>query len=330
MEHTRDSVGAMLDRQGVVILDGGLATELERLGADLNDPLWSAKVLAEAPHLIERVHYDYFRAGADVATTATYQATFEGFARRGIGKKAAADLMSTSVGLARDARDRFMNEVADGRRPPLIAASIGCYGAWLADGSEYCGDYGLTAAKLTAFHRPRMEVLVESDPDILACETIPCQVEAEALVRLLEDFPGYDAWMSFSCHDNGRVRHGEPLADCVAVAAQSDRVVAVGVNCTAPSFVPELLAIAKMATDKPLVIYPNSGDTWDAKKKIWIGDPDDVDFSDRAREWYDAGARLIGGCCRTNPATIRGIAESLHAWVPHPGSLHPKLKPKPS
>ena len=319
MEHTRDSVGAMLDRQGVVILDGGLATELERLGADLNDPLWSAKVLAEAPHLIERVHYDYFRAGADVATTATYQATFEGFARRGIGKKAAADLMRTSVGLARDARDRFMNEVADGRRPPLIAASIGCYGAWLADGSEYCGDYGLTAAKLTAFHRPRMEVLVESDPDILACETIPCQVEAEALVRLLEDFPGYDAWMSFSCHDNGRVRHGEPLADCVAVAAQSDRVVAVGVNCTAPSFVPELLAIAKMATDKPLVIYPNSGDTWDAKKKIWIGDPDDVDFSDRAREWYDAGARLIGGCCRTNPATIRGIAESLHAWVPHPG-----------
>lgn len=319
MEHTRDSIGAMLDRQGVVILDGGLATELERLGADLNDPLWSAKVLAEAPHLIERVHYDYFRAGADVATTATYQATFEGFARRGIGKKAAADLMSTSVGLARDARDRFMSEVADGRRPPLIAASIGCYGAWLADGSEYCGDYGLTAAKLTAFHRPRMEVLVESDPDILACETIPCQVEAEALVRLLEDFPGYDAWMSFSCHDNGRVRHGEPLADCVAVAAQSDRVVAVGVNCTAPSFVPELLAIAKMATDKPLVIYPNSGDTWDAKKKIWIGDPDDVDFSDRAREWYDAGARLIGGCCRTNPATIRGIAESLHAWVPHPG-----------
>lgn len=319
MEHTRDSVGAMLDRQGVVILDGGLATELERLGADLNDPLWSAKVLAEAPHLIERVHYDYFRAGADVATTATYQATFEGFARRGIGKKAAADLMRTSVVLARDARDRFMNEVADGRRPPLIAASIGCYGAWLADGSEYCGDYGLTAAKLTAFHRPRMEVLVGSDPDILACETIPCQVEAEALVRLLEDFPGYDAWMSFSCHDNGRVRHGEPLADCVAVAAQSDRVVAVGVNCTAPSFVPELLAIAKMATDKPLVIYPNSGDTWDAKKKIWIGDPDDVDFSDRAREWYDAGARLIGGCCRTNPATIRGIAESLHAWVPHPG-----------
>ncbi|MCH7489447.1 MAG: homocysteine S-methyltransferase [Gemmatimonadetes bacterium] len=319
MEHTRDSVGAMLDRQGVVILDGGLATELERLGADLNDPLWSAKVLAEAPHLIERVHYDYFRAGADVATTATYQATFEGFARRGIGKKAAADLMRTSVVLARDARDRFMNEVADGRRPPLIAASIGCYGAWLADGSEYCGDYCRTAAKLTAFHRPRMEVLVESDPDILACETIPCQVEAEALVRLLEDFPGYDAWMSFSCHDNGRVRHGEPLADCVAVAAQSDRVVAVGVNCTAPSFVPELLAIAKMATDKPLVIYPNSGDTWDAKKKIWIGDPDDVDFSDRAREWYDAGARLIGGCCRTNPATIRGIAESLHAWVPHPG-----------
>ena len=319
MEHTRDSIGAMLDRQGVVILDGGLATELERLGADLNDPLWSAKVLAEAPHLIERVHYDYFQAGADVATTATYQATFEGFARRGIGKKAAADLMRTSVGLARDARDRFMNEVADGRRPPLIAASIGCYGAWLADGSEYCGDYGLTAAKLTAFHRPRMEVLVGSDPDILACETIPCQVEAEALVRLLEDFPGYDAWMSFSCHDNGRVRHGEPLADCVAVAAQSDRVVAVGVNCTAPSFVPELLAIAKMATDKPLVIYPNSGDTWDAKKKIWIGDPDDVDFSDRAREWYDAGARLIGGCCRTNPATIRGIAESLHAWVPHPG-----------
>ena len=325
MEHTRDSVGAMLDRQGVVILDGGLATELERLGADLNGPLWSAKVLADAPHLIERVHYDYFRAGADVATTATYQATFEGFARRGVGegggisKKAAADLMRASVALARDARDRFVNDVADGRRPPLIAASIGCYGAWLADGSEYRGDYGLTADELMAFHRPRMEVLVGSDPDILACETIPCQVEAEALVRLLEDFPGCHAWISFSCRDGGRVRHGEPLAECVAVAAQSDRVVGVGVNCTAPSFVPELLVTARLVTDKPLVSYPNSGDTWDAKNKIWIGDLDGVDFSDRAREWYDAGARLIGGCCRTTPATIRGIAESLHAWVPHPG-----------
>ncbi len=318
MEHTRDSVGAMLDRQGVVILDGGLATELERLGADLTGPLWSAKVLAEAPHLIERIHYDYFMAGADVATTATYQATFEGLARRGIGKKAAADLMRSSVALARDARDRFVNDMADGRRPPLIAASIGCYGAWLADGSEYRGDYGLTADELMAFHRPRMEVLVESDPDILACETIPCQVEVEALVRLLEDFPGSHTWISFSCRDDGHVHHGEPLAECVAVAAQSDRVVAVGVNCTAPSFVPGLLATAKTVTDLPLLSYPNSGDTWDAKKKIWIGDLDDVDFSDLALEWYDAGARLIGGCCRTTPATIRGMAESLHAWLPHP------------
>lgn len=310
-------IAPLLQQHAVVILDGGLATELERLGADLNDPLWSAKVLIDAPQLIERVHYDYLVAGADVTTSASYQATFEGFAKSGISEAKAAKLMRSSVRLAQDARDRFLSDpphASDStttRSRPLVAASIGCYGAWLADGSEYSGDYGLSVRQLIDFHRRRMETLVHSDPDLLACETIPCQAEAEALVMLLDDFPGVSAWMSFSCRDASRVWHGEPLADCVAVAAQSERVVAVGVNCTAPEYVSDLLAAAAQVTEKPLVAYPNSGETWDAPTKSWTDEATTVDFRAPARRWYDAGARLLGGCCRTTPETIQGIATSL-------------------
>ena len=310
MTDREEPIAAILQDRGVVILDGGMATELERLGADLNDPLWSAKVLVESPNLIERVHYDYFVAGADVATTASYQATFAGFAQRGIGESAAAELLRSSVLLAAAARDRFMDDFPD-RPRPLVAASIGCYGASLADGSEYRGDYGLSPQQLIEFHRPRMEALAASEPDLLACETIPCQEEAEALVAVLEDFPEVSAWISFSCRDDRHVCHGELLAECVAIAEQSDRVAAVGVNCTAPKHVAGLLASAAATTSKPLVCYPNSGQSWDAEAKRWEGNAASVDFRTEALQWYQTGARLIGGCCRTTPTTIRGMADSL-------------------
>src|SRR6516165_4358434 len=172
-----------LDQAGVVILDGALATELERRGANLDDPLWSARMLLDGPDLIRQIHLDYFRAGADVATSASYQASFAGFARRGLNQAQAAELMVRSVRLAQEARDLFWPENTQGRLRPLVVASVGCYGATLHDGSEYRGDYGLTVAQLIDFHRPRLEILANSGADLLACETIPCMVEAEALVR---------------------------------------------------------------------------------------------------------------------------------------------------
>lgn len=310
-----------LDTHGVIVLDGALATELERRGADLRDPLWSAKVLLEQPELIRQVHVDYYRAGANVATTASYQATFPGFARRGLRHDQAAGLMRLSVTLACNARDQVLEEwkletdvtTPHRRHALLVAASIGPYGAYLADGSEYQGDYGLSVEALMDFHRPRMAVLAASGADLLACETIPCLAEGEALVRLLAEFPGTPAWLSFSCCDEEHVCHGERFADCVALANQSDQIVAVGVNCTPPRFVERLLHSAAGEIAKPLLAYPNSGEAWDAANHCWVAGTGATDFAEPARRWYAAGARLIGGCCRTGPEDIRAIAQALRA-----------------
>jgi homocysteine S-methyltransferase len=305
------------DQGNVVILDGALATELERRGANLNDALWSARILLEDPDLIRQVHYDYLVAGADVLTTASYQATFEGFARRGLDRDQAAELMRLSVRLALEARDAFWAEPAHraGRVRPLVAASVGPYGAYLADGSEYRGDYGLGAAELMDFHRPRMAVLAASRADLLACETLPCQVEGEALVALLAEFPGIPAWLSFSCRSNEEVSDGGPFAACAALADQSDQVLAVGVNCTAPRYVEDLLKVARSATQKPLLCYPNSGEAWDPLNNCWIGSTGVTDFHTPAQRWHAAGASLIGGCCRTTPDDIRDMREALHQRV---------------
>lgn len=304
-----------LDQQQCVVLDGALATELERRGADLRDPLWSARLLVEQPALIEQLHYDYFAAGADVAITASYQATFPGFARRGIGHDKAAALMRLSVELAQNARERFCAENRDpARLRPLVAASVGPYGAYLHDGSEYRGDYGLTVAELMDFHRPRMAVLAASGADLIACETIPCRAEAEALVALLAEFPDVRAWLSFSCCDGERVCHGEPFAECAALAAASPQVVAVGLNCTPPRYVESLLRAAFAVTDKPLLAYPNSGERWDAANACWVEGSGAGDFAALAPRWAAAGARLLGGCCRTSPDDIRQIRAALIKW----------------
>ena len=231
--------------QAVLVLDGALATELEKRGADLNDPLWSARLLIEQPALIRQLHLDYFRAGADVATTASYQASFEGFARRGLDAAAAAELMRTSVRLATEARDSFWAEPAHrvGRRRPLVAASVGPYGAMLADGSEYRGHYTLDEDALMTFHRPRLKVLADAGADLLACETLPCLAEARALARLLaEEFPDTLAWISFSCRDGLHNSQGERLADCAEALDTCPQVLAIGLNCTAPQHVDSLIS----------------------------------------------------------------------------------------
>lgn len=304
-----DPIARRLAQQPHLVLDGALGTELARRGADLSDPLWSARLLIEDPALIRAVHLDYFRAGADVATAATYQATFEGFAQRGIGHAEAAALMRRAVQLACEARDQFVAE-ARPARPPLVAASIGPYGAMLADGSEYRGNYGLDEAALMDFHRPRLRVLADAGADLLACETLPCLAEARALARLLEEVPGTCAWFAFSCRDGAHDCQGEPFAECVAALDGFAAVAAIGINCTAPHHVAALVAIAAAHTRKPVLAYPNSGEEWDGAAKVWRGQDECVarPFDEQAMAWAAGGARLIGGCCRTTPEHIAALA----------------------
>lgn len=306
----RDSLLSRLAESKVLILDGALATELERRGEDLNDPLWSARVLLEAPEKIRAVHLDYFRAGADIATTASYQATVAGFARRGFSEREALNLIKRSVQLAAAAREDFLAENPDSA-VPLIAGSVGPYGAFLADGSEYRGDYGLSEQELVDFHRPRVAALLEAGVDILACETVPCLLEAGAIVRLLEEFPAAGAWISFSAGDGQHTNHGERLADCAAFLDLSPQVLAVGINCTSPRFIPQLIREICRGTQKPVLVYPNSGEVYDVVTRTWQGETRCEAYGEQAHAWFEAGASIIGGCCRTTPDHIAEVNHRL-------------------
>ncbi|MEU1306337.1 homocysteine S-methyltransferase [Streptomyces shenzhenensis] len=294
-------------RSGAVVLDGGMSNQLESAGHDLGDALWSARLLAERPEAVTEAHLAYFRAGASVAITASYQATFEGFGRRGTGREEAARLLALSVALARDAARRARAEGIT--RPLWVAASAGPYGAMLADGSEYRGRYGLSVAELERFHRPRLEVLAGAAPDVLALETVPDADEAAALLRAVRGL-GVPAWLSYTV-DGDRTRAGQPLAEAFAPAADADEVIAVGVNCCAPADVGRAVEIAARVTGKPVVAYPNSGESWDATARAWSGP---AGFhAEQVEAWRDAGARLIGGCCRVGPPAIASIARTLAA-----------------
>ncbi|QUR68308.1 homocysteine S-methyltransferase [Mycobacterium spongiae] len=297
----------------VLISDGGLATELEARGHDLSDPLWSARLLTDAPHEITAVHTAYFRAGATIATTASYQASFEGFAARGIGRDDAATLLRRSVELAVRARD-IAREMVDSPVGDLsVAASIGPYGAALADGSEYRGRYGLSSAALQRWHRPRLEVLAGAGADVLALETIPDVDEAEALVSLVHEL-GVPAWLSYTI-DGTRTRAGQPLTDAFAVAVGIPEILAVGVNCCAPEAVLPAISLARIT--KPVIVYPNSGEHWDDRDRRWVGPRLFSGSSAQlAREWVAAGARIVGGCCRVRPADIAEIGRALATAPP--------------
>lgn len=294
--------GFALPTAGVLISDGGLATELEARGHDLSDDLWSARLLAEDPGEIVAVHEAFFSAGAQIATTASYQASFEGFGHRGIDRAGAERLMRRSVELAKSARD--------GASPSgWVAASVGPYGAMLAHGEEYVGRYELTVAELTAWHRPRLEVLIAAEPDVLALETIPDSDEAHALVGLVRELRT-PAWLSYTIAGD-RTRAGQPLAEAFAVAADVPEIVAVGVNCCAPADVLGAVITARRVTGKPVIVYPNSGEVWDGINRTWLGTPG-MDTG-QATDWVDAGARIVGGCCRVRPADIAAIAAAVRA-----------------
>jgi homocysteine S-methyltransferase len=284
---------------GVLLLDGGMSNELEAAGHDLSDALWSARLLRDAPQAVADAHRRYFAAGAQVAITASYQASFEGFARVGADRAEVEELLRLSVALAREA--------AGGRAGRWVAASVGPYGAVLADGSEYRGHYGLSRAALRAFHAPRAEVLAAARPDVLAIETIPDVDEAEAV---LDAVAGLDlpVWLSFSVAAS-RTRAGQPLDEAFALARGNDQVLAVGVNCLAPEEAAEAVALAVEASGKPAVVYPNSGQGWDAAARVWSGP---TTFSaDRVGSWLRGGARLVGGCCRVGADQIAALAKAL-------------------
>ena len=303
-------IASILDHYPVLVIDGALATELERRGYNLKDELWSARILLEQPEAIQQLHYDYFKAGADCAITASYQASVEGFMKRGLNEHDALALIQKSVQLAKAARDEFWADEANraGRPKPFIAASVGPYGAYLAHGEEYIGDYGLTKKELMDFHRPRMKALVEAGTDLLACETLPSLLEAQALAELLKEFPNTSAWISFSARDEKHISEGQRFAECVKLLEGNPQIAAIGINCTSPKYIPELIGAARKVTSKPLLTYPNSGETYDPSKMEWNNDPVVESFGEQAREWQAAGAQLIGGCCRSTPEDIRVIA----------------------
>lgn len=311
------TLSRMLDAGSKLTLDGALATELEARGCNLEDPLWSAKVLLEQPQLIKQVHRDYFDAGATVAITASYQATPRGFRQRGIGEAEALGLVALSVRLADDARREYLAENPEAG-PLLIAGSVGPYGAYLADGSEYRGDYTLSRIEFMEFHRPRIAALVEAGVDLLACETLPSVSETKALLALVEEF-NVEAWFSFTLRDGEHISDGTTLANVARLCATQPRVVAIGVNCVPLELVSPSLRALRKVTSIPLIAYPNSGECYDALTKTWTPGPavggadgkQPASIAEGAGIWQELGARLIGGCCRTTPQVIAGIGRYM-------------------
>lgn len=309
MSSSNNPINNILSEYPLIILDGALATELESHGCNLDDPLWSASVLLEKPELIYQVHTEYFRAGADCAITASYQATIAGFAERGIEEMQALELINRTVSLARKARDDYWKEYKQPNRPkPFVAASVGPYGAYLADGSEYIGNYGVTDKILADFHRKRLAALIEAGADLLAFETIPSLQEAKVLTELLKEYPNTYAWLSFSLKNETEISDGTSLEDCGRLFTENDQIAAIGFNCAPVQIITEAIKNIKESTNKPIIVYPNSGETYDPSTKTWHGE--DVCAGLSHEEWFNTGASIIGGCCRTSPRDIEAIALS--------------------
>ena len=302
----------ILEQKKHMIIDGALASELQRRGCDLNDSLWSAKVLIEQPELIQQVHYDYFKAGADCAITASYQATPMGFAQKGIELEESIKLIKTSVKLAQQAKMQYLNDIKQDKAL-LIAGSVGPYGAYLANGSEYTGDYQLSESEFIAFHKDRVTALIDAGVDILACETMPSFLEIKALVKLIQQFPMVNCWFSLTLKDQQHISDGTPLTEVIEYLNSIEQIVSVGINCIALEKVTPALEVLSKLTSKPLIVYPNSGEQYDPTTKQWHKNHHhNCTFANQLDTWIKLGAKLIGGCCQTTPEDIIEIHQLLN------------------
>jgi len=305
----RRSFADLLQRAKPVLIDGGLATQCEAMGCDIDNALWSAILLQSNPRALVDAHRAFLDAGAEIIATASYQASRNGFMALGLSGADADGLIVSSVKLAEQARDEFLRDNPDVDRAPLIAASIGPFGAALHDASEYTGQYGVTEKELREFHSGRLELLDGTEPDLLACETVPSYEEAKVLAELLCKATS-PAWISFSCRDEGHISDGTPITDVVSLFAGHARVLAVGVNCLAPELVLPIIATLKSAVpDKAIVVYPNSGETYNVDDNSWSGNATELQCERSAQVWIEAGAKLVGGCCRISPVQIAAMAQ---------------------
>jgi homocysteine S-methyltransferase len=308
-------IDLFIKKHGLLILDGGLATELEKMGFNLSTHLWSAHLLDSNPEAIKKVHLSYLEAGADCIISSSYQASISGFMKKGYSENKAKSLLKRSVALANEACDEYLelskNDESN-RMHPLVAASIGPYGAYLANGAEYRGNYKVPKSQLKSFHESRWEVLCSSSVNLFACETIPSFEEAEVLLDILTQTPEIFTWISFSCRDNERISDGTMIHDCAALFKDCDQVVAVGINCTAPKYISSLIEQIQLgAPNKPVVVYPNSGNIYDITTRTWLGNSDPVNCGIAACDWFRSGARLIGGCCQMGPEHINAMRTAL-------------------
>jgi len=293
-----------------LLIDGGLSNQLESQGCDLNHRLWSARLLDSNPEAIKQAHLAYLESGAQCLITSSYQASIPGFMAQGHDRATAETLILKSVQLAQEVIKDFRASHPNSYLP-LVAASIGPYGAYMADGSEYSGNYGLSDEGLTDFHRARIKLLDISRADFLACETIPSFQEARVLAKILMDTKK-PAWVSFSCQDERHLHDGTPIEDCTALFASHPGVFAIGVNCTAPKYISRLIrAIKRKSGDKKVVVYPNSGEIYHADSKTWSDSADLSFFQLMVNEWLDLGTDIIGGCCRLGPEYIKAIAQVI-------------------
>jgi len=289
-----------------LLIDGGLSNQLESQGCDLNHALWTAKILLHAPEEIVKAHSAYLEAGSKCITTASYQLSYNGLFAQGIDESEADSLLLKSVELARTAIDLFMIKNPKATRP-LIAASIGPYGAYLADGSEYHGNYSVSDDVLYDFHKRRIELLDSSPADLLACETIPSKQEALVISELLKNCKK-DAWMTFACKDEKHLNDGTPINQVLQALNENSTVFAVGINCTHPKHITGLIKnIKRYSKNKRIIVYPNHGEVYDASTKRWSR-PEGICFSPQlVQEWIKIGADIVGGCCRVGPDQIQEI-----------------------
>jgi homocysteine S-methyltransferase len=298
-------------RNSPIVLDGGLATELEAQGFDIGTELWSAGLLQSNPEAIVAAHLAYLEAGAEIIISASYQASHMGFASLGLSERQAEDLIISAVELACTARQQFLDAHPETSFTPVVAASVGPYGAAIHDGSEYTGDYKVDEDMLRKFHEGRLRLLDQSGADVLACETIPNFSEARVLYDLLAHVE-LPAWVSFSCRDDRCISDGTSLQDVSKIFREHPRVLALGINCTAPHLIASLIGeIKQAAPDKAIVVYPNSGETYEVEDNSWHGNVSSVECADEANSWLSAGAIIVGGCCRVGPDHIAAIRNIL-------------------